>query len=193
MCTCSSQQGLTKCRICAISVARIFTLRKFSKPSAQSTWSISIIDDAILTSIEPSLGIINACLPLLAGTARDLANSRLWRRSSAVISSITRSVSPKRESSDRWSAQATVWPTQRQSFQPLPDAKAQLDAHYHLSNFSNTTTLLTSVSRSPPQNQGRIECCGRASTESTRNLKLQIEVTREWDVSRASMRSEDDV
>ena len=76
-------------RICAISVVRIFTIREFAKPSSKKHWSTTIFLDTFLTSVEPSLGVINASIPLFPAVFRAMTGTAWWKRSKSMLSIFT--------------------------------------------------------------------------------------------------------
>lgn len=75
-------------RICAISIVRIFAIKRLLL-SADVTYH-GVLDD-ITTALEPTLGVINACLPVLQPVVSKLSATTslvwsMWRSSGASTS-----------------------------------------------------------------------------------------------------------
>jgi hypothetical protein len=62
-----------------------------SHPSAHSAHarSVNIYHDALLTIIEPSLGVFNASIPMYPPIYRALSHTAFWQRCMSTISTVT--------------------------------------------------------------------------------------------------------
>ncbi|KAI0546147.1 hypothetical protein F4679DRAFT_421649 [Xylaria curta] len=58
---------------------RTYNVVEFSKPASQMNFTVAIIDDALWSGLEITLGIINACLPVLQPAAQLIYNARFFQ------------------------------------------------------------------------------------------------------------------
>ena len=82
-----------KPRICIISIVRIDAINRLD----YSDITYSVVLDSICTGLEPTLGVINACLPLLQPVVSKCSGSTLfsWSRLRSSVGTSQRRLKPK--------------------------------------------------------------------------------------------------
>ncbi|KAI0401751.1 hypothetical protein F4802DRAFT_600753 [Xylaria palmicola] len=58
---------------------RTYNVVEFSKPAAQRNFTVAIIDDALWSGLEITLGIINACLPVIQPAVKRIYNAPFFQ------------------------------------------------------------------------------------------------------------------
>ncbi|KAK8092857.1 hypothetical protein PG999_014444, partial [Apiospora kogelbergensis] len=61
--------------VCFATAWRTYHVIKFSSPESKMNFTITIVEDALWSGLEITLGIINACLPILPPALQRLSNS----------------------------------------------------------------------------------------------------------------------
>lgn len=79
--------------VCISTIIRIVAVVKFNKPGGKEDFTYRVIDNALWSFVEPSLGIINACLPIIPPVFQKIPLSNL-------LSSIRRPVKQMRGTPD---------------------------------------------------------------------------------------------
>ena len=51
--------------VCITTIMRIVAVVQFSTPAAKADFTYTVTNDALWSFLEPSLGIVNVCLPVL--------------------------------------------------------------------------------------------------------------------------------
>ncbi|KAK7746794.1 hypothetical protein SLS53_001982 [Cytospora paraplurivora] len=65
--------------VCFATAWRTYNVVEFSKPASQKNFTVTIIEDALWSGLEITLGIINACLPVMQPAAQHIFNTPFLR------------------------------------------------------------------------------------------------------------------
>ena len=122
--------------ICIISIIRIDAINRLN----YSDITYSVVLDSIFTALEPTLGVINACLPLLQPVVSKCSSSTMfsWSRLRSSVGTSRRGLKPKEtpcEPSD--GPQSGKFHRMPADLYPLTDVTA---TQIHFSGPSNPTT-----------------------------------------------------
>ena len=64
--------------VCIMTILRTKAVVDFSKPAAKKDFTYTIFQDALWSSLEPSLGVVNTCLPLLPPVISKFTDSTVY-------------------------------------------------------------------------------------------------------------------
>lgn len=71
--------------VCFATAWRTYHVVKFSTPESQMNFTITVVEDALWSGLEITLGIINACLPVIQPAAQRIFNDPFIRRISFSV------------------------------------------------------------------------------------------------------------
>ena len=156
--------NLSLCRICVVTILRIVSVHNLSLTDL----SYSAVDDGIWSDLEPCLGIVNACIPVLKPAFAELSNSKAfaWTHRTSKSSNTSPSDWPKK---------------------PVSPAKQGYDADRRMFEMleDDGFPLTEGVSR---MNVGSETCIGKAEKRDLEDVEVginpgDIRVTRGWEIN----------
>lgn len=113
--------------VCISTIIRIVAVVKFNSPGGKEDFTYRVIDNALWSFVEPSLGIINACLPIIPPVFQETSLSNL-------LTSIRRPMKKLRGSLDIFKASSPrpeiqKFPSSQDDVYPLTSIRSTAGKH----------------------------------------------------------------